>query len=109
MLPSGLMDALRYCGETGCLYSRIQSYIGIVLDTTTTPAGGGGGGGGGAEGRVVPRELVSALTNKLKSYHSLLADLEQDLALQSLPPLPPPLSANPGDIKSLAGTPISRD
>jgi len=43
MLSSGSMDALRYCGEAGWLYSRIQSYIGIVLDTTTTTAGGGGG------------------------------------------------------------------
>jgi len=82
MLGSGSMDALRLCGEAGWLYARIQSYIATVMERRVGGADGGAGAGA-VEGRVVPRALASALTKELKSYHTLLADLERDLVRQS--------------------------
>lgn len=76
-LGSGVADALSIIGETGWLYSRVQSYIEHIQQ-------GGEGGplainqGAGA----IQRGLTMALVDEMNAYRTLLVELEANCALE---------------------------
>jgi len=78
LLGSGAMDALRICCEAGWLYSKIQSYIDLVLNTEQSSCSSGYSSSG-----IVSRAFASALSKQLNSYFVFLSSLEQHLPSNS--------------------------